>query len=108
MEQNEIHEEIRAARDALMRECGGNLARFGDLRRAGQARWASAGHPVVSFEGQPPLELPPVDWEKIDAMPENEIITEVRAARRAIAAQRNSRPAAQGDSLLIREEPPEQ
>ena len=38
-----IHEEIRAARDALMRDCGGDLARFGDLRRAGQARWASRG-----------------------------------------------------------------
>jgi hypothetical protein len=107
MESNEIHAEIRAIRDALMRDCAGNLARFGDLRRAGEARWASAGHPVVSFEGQPPLELPPVDWEKVDARPENEIITEIRATRRSLAAERKSSPAVEADSLILREESPE-
>ena len=108
MEPNEIQAEIRATRDALMRECGGDLGRFWDLRRAGQARWASAGHPVVSFEGQTPVELPPVDWEKVDARPDNEIITEIRAARRALAAESASSPATEADSLILREEPPEQ
>jgi len=82
MNSNEIQDEIRRTRDMLMAECGGDLQRFGDLRRAGQARWAAAGHPVVSFAGQAPLELPPPDWEKIDAEPENEIIAEIRATRR--------------------------
>lgn len=108
MEPNETLAEIRATRDAFMRDCGGDLARFGDLRRAGQARWASAGHPVVSFEGQPPVELPPVDWEKIDAAPENEIITEIRATRQALAAERGPWRAKEPESLILREDPPEQ
>ena len=82
MNSNEIQDEIRRIRDALMAECGGDLQRFGELRRAGEARWAAAGHPIVSFAGQPPLELPLPDWEKIDAEPENEIIAEIRATRR--------------------------
>lgn len=107
MEPNEIHAEIRATRDALMRECGGDLNRFWNLCRTRQAYWVSAGHPVVSFEGQPPVELPPVDWEKVDVRPENEIITEIRAARRILAAERKSCSSAEADSLVIREEPPE-
>ena len=106
MEPNEILAEIRATRDALMRDCAADLARFGDLRRAGEARWASAGHPVVSFEGEPPVELPPVDWEKIDAAPENEILTEIRATRRALAAERDPRSAKESESLSLREDPP--
>jgi len=107
MESNEILAEIRATRDALVRDCGGELARFGDQRRAGEARWASAGHLVVSFEGQPPIALPPVDWDKIDAAPENEIITEIRAARRALAAEHNPSRAKEPESLTLREDPPE-
>ena len=106
MEPNEILAEIRATRDGLMRDCAADLARFGDLRRAGEARWASAGHPVVSFEGEPPVELPPVDWEKIDAAPENEILTEIRATRRALAAERDPRSAKESESLSLREDPP--
>ncbi len=106
MEPNEILAEIRATRDALMRDCTGDLARFGDLRRAGEVRWASAGHPVVSFEGQPPMELPPVDWDKIDAAPENEILAEIRATRRAMAAGRDPRCAKESGSLILREDPP--
>ena len=107
MEPNEILAEIRATRDALMRDCADDLARFGDLRRAGEARWASAGHSVVSFAGQPPVELSPVDWEKIDAAPENEIITEIRATRRALAAEPDPRRAKEPESLILREDPPE-
>jgi hypothetical protein len=105
MEPNEILAEIRATRDGLMRDCAADLARFGDLRRTGETRWASAGHPVVSFEGQPPVELPPVDWEKIDAAPENEIITEIRATR-ALAAERDPQRAEERESLILREDPP--
>ena len=108
MEPNEILAEIRATRDGLMRDCAADLARFGNLRRAGETRWASAGHPVVSFEGQPPAELPPVDWEKIDAAPENEIISEIRATRRALAAERDPRRAKEPESLILREDPPKQ
>jgi hypothetical protein len=59
MEPNEILAEIRATRDALMRECGNDFSRFCELRRESQARWALAGHPVVSFEGQPRVKLLP-------------------------------------------------
>jgi hypothetical protein len=55
-----------------MRSCGSvatTLGRLGNHLRAGEARWADEGHTVVSFVGQPPLELPPTDWEKIDAEP---------------------------------------
>ena len=65
-----------------------------------EARWATAGHPIVSFAGQPPLELPPVDWERIDAEPENEIITEIRAVRRKLMEEREA------ESCVVREEPP--
>ena len=61
--ENEILKVIRRTRDALMRECGGDVQRLGDHLRAGEARWAAAGYPVVSFEGQPPMELPLLDWE---------------------------------------------
>ena len=88
MSKNEILGGIRRTRDALVRECGGDLQRLGDHLRAGEARWVAAGHPVVSFAGQPPLELPPVDWEKIDAEPEDEIITEIRAVRRKLMEER--------------------
>ena len=120
MNPNEIHDEIRRTRDALMQECGGDLQRFGDLRRAGEARWVAAGHPVVSFAGPAPLELPLPDWEKIDAEPENEIISEIRAIRRQIMAERaaaegkkaegwqNVPPAEESKpTALLREEPPQ-
>jgi hypothetical protein len=99
MNSNTIHDEIRRTRDALVREFGGDLRQLGDHIRAGEARWAAVGHPVVSFVGQPPLELPPVDWEKIDAEPENEIITEIRAARRKLMEEREA------ESCVVREEP---
>ena len=96
---NAIHDEIRRTRDALMRECGGDVQRFGDHLRTGEARWAAAGQPVVSFEGQPPLELPLPDWEKMDAEPENEIISEIRATRRKLMEEREA------ESLIVRGEP---
>ena len=68
----------------------GVLRRLGEHLRAGEARRAAAGHPLASFAGQPPLELPPVDWEKIDAEPENEIITGIRATRRKLKAEREA------------------
>ena len=107
MEPNEILAEIRTTRDALMRDCANELARFGDLRRAGEVRWASAGNPVVSFEGQLPVELPPLDWEKIDASPENEIVSELRATRRSLTAERDPLGAKEPESLILREDPPE-
>ena len=98
---NAIHDEIRRTRDALVRECGGDLRHLGEHLRSGEARWVAAGHPVVSFAGQPPLELPPPDWEKIDAEPEDEIMTEIRATRRKLMAEREAA------SCVVREEPPE-
>ena len=100
MNPNAIHDEIRRTRNALVREYGGDLRRLGEHLRAGEAGWAAAGHPVVSFAGQPPLELPPVDWEKIDAEPEDEIITEIRATRRKLMAEREA------ESSIVREDPP--
>jgi hypothetical protein len=97
---NPIEDEIRRVRDGLVHESGGNLRRLGEHLRAGEARWVAKGHPVVSFVGQPPLELPPVDWEKIDAEPEDEIMTEIRATRRKLMAEREA------ESCLVREEPP--
>ena len=101
MNSNAIHDEIRRTRDALVRDSGGDLIRLGDHLRAGEARWAAAGHAVVSFAGQPPLELPPTDWEKIDAEPEDEIMTEIRATRRKLMEEREL------ESFVVREEPPE-
>ncbi|MEO6755451.1 MAG: hypothetical protein ABIP85_27080 [Chthoniobacteraceae bacterium] len=98
MNSNAIHDEIRRTRDALMRECGGDVQRLGDHLRAGETRWAAEGHPVVSFEGLPPMELPLPDWEKIDAEPENEIISEIRATRRKLMVEREA------ESLIVREE----
>ena len=80
-----------------MRDCGGDAQRLGEHLRAGEAGWAAAGHPVVSFEGQPPMELPLPDWEKIDAEPENEIISEIRATRRKLMEEREA------ESLIVRE-----
>ena len=101
MNSNAIHDEIRRTRDALVRECGGDLQRLGEHLRAGEAGWAAAGHPVVSFAGQPPLELPLPDWEKIDAEPEDEIMTEIRATRRKLMQVRAA------ESCVVREESPE-
>ena len=101
MNSNAIHDEIRRTRDALVRECGGDLQRLGEHLRAGEAHWAAAGHAVVSFAGQLPLEMPLPDWEKIDAEPEDEIMTEIRATRRNLMAERES------ESCVVREEPPE-
>ena len=100
MNSNAIHDEIRRTRDALVRDCGGDLGRLGDHLRAGEARWVEEGHTVVSFAGQPPLELPPTDWEKIDAEPEDEIMTEIRATRRKLMEEREL------ESFVVREEPP--
>ncbi len=101
MNSNAIHDEIRRTRDALVRDCGGDLRRLGEHLREGEARWAAAGHTVVSFAGQPPLGLPPTDWEKIDAEPEDEIMTEIRATRRKLMEEREL------ESCVLREEPPE-
>ncbi len=101
MNSNAIHDEIRRARNALVRECGGDLRRLGEHLRAGEARWVAAGHAVVSFAGQAPLELPPTDWEKIDAEPEDEIMTEIRATRRKLMEEREL------ESFVLREEPSE-
>ncbi len=84
-----------------MRDCSGDLQQLGDHLRAGEARWAEAGHRVMSFAGQPPLELPPPDWEKIDAEPEDEIMTELRATRRKLMEEREL------ESFVVREEAPE-
>ena len=101
MNPNAIHDEIRRTRDALVRACGGDLQRLGEHLRAGEVGWAAAGHPVVSFAGQPPLELPLLDWEKINAEPEDEIMTEIRATRRKLMAEREAA------SCVVREDPPE-
>ena len=101
MNSNAIDDEIRRTRDALVRECGGDLRLLGDHLRAGEGQWVAAGHPIVSFSGEPPLELPPPDWEKIDAEPEDEIMTEIRATRRKLMAEREA------GSFVVREEPRE-
>lgn len=100
MTSNASYAEIRRTRDSLVRECGGEVRRLGGHLRAGEAQWAVAGHPVVSFAGQPLLELSPVDWEKMDAEPGNEIITEIRATRRKLMAEREA------GLCVVREEPP--
>ena len=97
MNANELLDEIRGTRDALLRQCGGDMSRLGDRCRAGESRWVDAGHAVVSFEGQPPMKLPLPDWDEIDAQPESEIIAEIRATRRKLA---------HAESCILREEPP--
>ena len=82
MTSNEIHDEIRRTRDALVRECGTDARRLGDHCRAGEARWAAAGHPVVSFIGEPLRELPPDVPPYRGEGEDNEILREIRATRR--------------------------
>ena len=81
MNPNEIHDEIRRTRDALVRECGTDAHRLGDHCRAGEARWAAAGHPVVSFIGEPLRELPPGVPPYRGDGEDNEILREIRAVR---------------------------
>ena len=87
MNTEDLHAEIQHTRAALMEECGGDLKRFGDLRRAGEARWAEAGHPVVSFVGQPLRELPPGVPPYRGEGEDNEILREIRATRAIIAQE---------------------
>ena len=54
----------------------------------------------MSFVGQTPLDLPLPDWEKLDAEPEDEIMTEIRATRRKLMAERET------ESCVVREERP--
>jgi len=115
MSSNEILGEIRRTRDATIAECGGDLARLFEYYRSGEARWMAAGHPLVSFIGQPRVELPPPDWERIDTLPENEIIAEIRATRRRMVGEaasdcrrltENAEDMEEADSSVVREEPP--
>ena len=96
---NEILDEVRRSRDAVMAECGGELARLAEHCRNGEARWVGEGHPLVSFIGHPRIELPLPDWEKIDTAPENEIIAEIRSTRRRLAEE--------AASCVVREAPPQ-
>ena len=116
-----------------MEECGGDLKRFGDLRRAGEGRWAEAGHPVVSFAGQTLRELPPGVPPYRGEGEDNEILREIRATRAAIAHEAGydahrlfeqlreqereaaargvkfvsfAREAPDGESSIMREDPP--
>jgi hypothetical protein len=54
---NAIDEEIRRTRETLVNAFDGDLRLLGDHLRAGEARWAALGHPVVSFVGEMPLEF---------------------------------------------------
>ena len=106
MPENEILAEIHRTRADIARECDYDVDKLFAYLRKKTAEYQASGWEVVSFEGQAPMELPPVDWEKIDAIPENEIIAEIRATRRAIAAERGSRQAKEPESLILREDPP--
>lgn len=103
MESNEIHDEIRCTRDALVRECGTDARRLGDHCRAGEERWAAAGHPVVSFIAEPLRELPPGVPPYRGDGEDNEILREIRAVRADLARETGYDPKRLFDYVSERE-----
>ena len=102
MRDDEILSEIRRTREAHAAACGFDVRKLMTFYREHQARHPDAGHPVVSFVGEVPRELPPLSPEEQGAEPweDDEIIAEIRAARRQIMAERET------ETCVVREDPP--
>ena len=103
MNDDEILSEIRRTREGHVAACGYDVGKLMAFYREHQQRHPDAGHPVVSFVGEPPRELMFLSPEEQGAEPweEDEIMTEIRAIRRKLMAEREA------GSCVVREEPPE-
>ena len=101
-EANEILSEIRLTREGHAASCGYDITKLMAFYREHQARHPDAGHPVVSFVGEPLRELPFLSPEEQGAEPweDDEIIAEIRATRRKLMAEREMEP------CVVREDPP--
>ena len=95
--------EIRRTREGHAAACGYDVRKLMAFYREHQQRCPDAGHPVVSFVGEPPREASFLSPEEQGAEPweEDEIITEIRATRRKLMAEREA------ESCVVREDPPE-
>ena len=102
MNDDEILSEIRRTREGHASACGYDVRKLMAFFREHQQGHPDAGHPVVSFVGEPPRELPFLSPEEQGAEPweEDEIMTEIRATRRKLMAERDA------ESSVVREEPP--
>ena len=103
MNDDEILSEIRRTREGHAAACGYDVAKLMGFYREHQEGHPDAGHPVVSFVGEPPRELPFLSPEEQGAEPweDDEIIAEIRATRRKLMAEREV------ESCVVREDPPQ-
>ena len=103
MNDDEIMSEIRRTREGHAAACGYDVRKLMAFYREHQQRCPDAGHPVVSFVGEPPREVSFLSPEEQGAEPweEDEIITEIRATRRKLMEERKA------ESCVVREDPPE-
>ena len=102
MNDDEIMSEIRRTRESHAAACGYDVRKLMAFYREHQQRHPDAGHPVVSFVGQPLRELSFVSPEEQGAEPweDDEIMKEIRATRRKLMEEREA------ESCVVREEPP--
>ncbi len=103
MNDDEIMSEIRRTRDGHAAACGYDVGKLMAFYREHQQRYPDAGHPVVSFVGEPLREVAFLRPEERGAAPweEDEIMTEIRATRRKLMEEREAA------FCIVREEPPE-
>jgi len=102
MNDDEILSEIQRTRENHAAACGYDVRKLMASYREHQQRHPDAGHPVVSFVGEPPRELTFLSPEEQGAEPweDDEIVAEVRAARGKLMEERGA------GSCVVREEPP--
>jgi hypothetical protein len=102
MNEDEILSEIRRTREGHAAACGYDVRKLMAFYREHQQSQPDAGHPVVSFVGEPLRELTFLSPEEQGAEPweEDEVITELRAVRRKLMEEREA------GSCVVREETP--
>src|SRR5437879_361538 len=102
MNDDEILSEIRLTREGHAAACGYDVLKLMAFYREHQKEHPDKAHPVVSFVGEPPRELPLLTPEDQGAEPweEDEIIAEIHATRRKLIEEREAGP------CIVREEPP--
>lgn len=103
MNDDEIMSEIRRTREGHAAACGYDVGKLMAFYREHQQRHPDAGHPVVSFIGEPQREVSFLSPEELGAEPwkDDEIMTEIRATRRKLMEEREAA------ACVVREEPRE-
>jgi hypothetical protein len=102
MNEDEITSEVRRTRENHAAECGYDIKKLMAFYREHQRLHPDAGHPVVSFVGEPIRDLSFQSPEEQGAEPweEDGIMTEIRAERRKIMTEQET------EGCVLREEPP--